>query len=160
MLDNGGRPGLVTPNVICHRRNGMKNRFRTFRLRTLLAIVSVVCLFFAVRQHMRRYQPIAHDHHYSALSHGYHAMALQDRSFRRQTMETVRPIWERSIRHSQLADHYMQVTKRPWIFFLPPPDPSTFSCLVSSRVVCRSTPFANQALMRSAVPNEESLNSN
>ena len=52
------------------------NRFRTFRLRTLLAIITVACLLFAVRQHIRRYQLLAHEHHYLALSHGYHAIEI------------------------------------------------------------------------------------
>ena len=36
-------------------------------------------------------------------------------------MEQALPYWEKSIRHAQLADHYMQVSKRPWIVLFPAP---------------------------------------
>ena len=36
-------------------------------------------------------------------------------------MKTVYPQWVQSVRHSQLADYYMQVTVKPWIMLLPIP---------------------------------------
>ncbi len=113
-----------------------------YRLRTLLIVIAIVAVGLSVWRRIDECRHLAHEHHYSSLRAGYTALMVQGLAFEhrdretgepytvikeqgagfdRATMTAAYPFWERSIRHSQLADHYMQVTKRPWIAILPPP---------------------------------------
>jgi hypothetical protein len=116
-----------------------------YRLRTLLIAITLLAVSLSVWRRIHDCRRFAHEHHYASLRAGYTAIKMQGlalehhaslrgdytaikvqgSSFDRATMTTVYPYWEDSIRHSQLADHYMQVTKKPWIIFLPPPTVSS-----------------------------------
>ena len=96
-------------------------RFFSFRLRTLLLVMALFAVGLSVWRQVQHCQSLAHEHHYLSLQAGYKAMEIQGSNRDRSTMETVYPFWEQSIQHSQLADHYMRVTKRPWNMFLQPP---------------------------------------
>jgi hypothetical protein len=96
-------------------------RFFRFRLRTLLLVMAVFSVGLSIWHQFQHYRSLAHEHHYLSLLAGYKAMEIQGSNRDRSTMETVYPFWEKSIQHSQLADHYMRVTKRPWNMFLQPP---------------------------------------
>ena len=96
-----------------------------YRLRTLLIVVALLAVSLSIWRRIQDCKRLAHEHHYSSLRAGYTAIKMQASSFDRATMTTAYPYWEDSIRHSQLADHYIEVTKKPWIMFLPPPTVST-----------------------------------
>ena len=117
-----------------------------YRLRTLLIVISLLAVSLSVWRRIHECRRLAQEHHYSSLSAGYTAIRMQGlahehryselrgdytvikvegSSFDRATMTTVYPYWEDSIRHSQLADHYLQVTKKPWIAIFPPPTVSS-----------------------------------
>jgi hypothetical protein len=108
-----------------------------YRLRTLLIVIALLAVSLSIWRRIQDCKGLAQEHHYASLRAGYTAINMQGliyervgaytspktqgSSFDRATMTTVYPYWDDSIRHSQLADHYIQVTKKPWIAILPPP---------------------------------------
>jgi hypothetical protein len=117
-----------------------------YRLRTLLIVIAILAVGLSVWRRIHECRRLAHEYHYSSLRAGYTALKVQGlayehrvselrgqytvikeqrSSFDRATMTAAYPYWEDSIRHSQLADHYLQVTKKPWIALLPSPTVSS-----------------------------------
>jgi hypothetical protein len=110
-------------------------KFR-FRLRTLFVLIGIAALGLSVRHWYRRIQILPQQHHFSSLEAGYTAVRIQfpdaknwstgwtlwQHPMDRQAMEQALPYWEESIRHAQLADHYMQVSERPWIVLCAAPE--------------------------------------
>lgn len=113
-----------------------------YKLRTLLIVIGLLAVGLSVWRRIHECRRFAQEHHYASLQAGYTALQVQrlahehryselgihytaikghGASFDRATMAAGYPYWEDSIRHSQLADHYVQVAKKPWIAALPPP---------------------------------------
>jgi hypothetical protein len=109
-------------------------RFR-FRLRTLFILIGIVAIGLALQSWYRRIQLLPQEHHYLSLEAGYTAVRMQvpearnwapgwtmwERPLDRKMFEQAMPYWEKSLRHARLADHYMQVSKRPWMVLWPAP---------------------------------------
>ena len=120
----------------------MKIRFR--RLVTSRRVLYSICVFATVfaclnaRHKHNRY--LAARNHYDTVRYGYLAVRAQrpadrewDVSWRdswkwpsdlkmdRQSVWAALPLWEQSIRHAQLRDHYSNISSNPLLMFLSPP---------------------------------------
>lgn len=145
----------LPPSVVRDRRSMMRLRF-TFRLRTLLVLVTLLSLLLGAWAAYRNVRLLAAQHHYSALAAGYRAVRIQKpesdewnslwrRNWKwpsplrmdREAIEAALPLWRSSVRHAQLRDHYLRVIQRPWLLLRPcPPNRRPQSC--QPKIVCWS----------------------
>jgi len=117
----------------------------SFRLRTLFVLVTILSLALAIWSRYRQLRLLAANEHYAALQSGYSAVRLQKPDTNewnsywkqhwkwlsplqmdRKAIEAALPLWQSSLRHAQLRDHYLAATRRPWLLLwlpneAPPP---------------------------------------